>query len=269
LGWPQPLSELQSFCREKGITLIEDCALSFMSDLNGKPLGSFGDYSVFCLYKSVPVPNGGVLANNNMPRCDLSGISLQSCSSLSVAGRSTELVLNWVRSRNDRCGRALLAAKRVVGRALNSGGVKRMPVGDTGFDLSSVNAGMSRISHTLLARFRYDWIKEARRRNFDILEERLQGIVWLLERKLSKGVCPLFFPLLVKDKESAALSLAERGIKTVQFWNGGDPEARRPHSDAEFLRRHVLEVPIHQDVTPDGAHYIADQITSLGLGLVA
>ena len=68
LGWPQPMAELQALCREKRIVLVEDCALAFMSDYDGKPLGTFGDYSVFCLYKSVPLPNGGVLVRNNCGR---------------------------------------------------------------------------------------------------------------------------------------------------------------------------------------------------------
>jgi hypothetical protein len=106
-------------------------------------------------------------------------------------------------------------------------------------------------------------------RTSTILEQRLRGIVLLLDRKLSEGMCPLLFPLLVKDKQWAARSLAQRGIRTVQFWNAGDPEARRPHSDAEFLRRHVLEVPIHQDLTTDDVEYVAHQIINLGLGLAA
>jgi hypothetical protein len=45
----------------------------------------------------------------------------------------------------------------------------------------------------------------------------------------------------------------------VTFWNEGDPEAARgPFPGASFLRRHVLELPIHQDVAPDHVQYIAD-----------
>ena len=45
--------------------LFEDCALAFGSSYVGKPLGSFGDVSIFCLAKFLPVPNGGVLAINS------------------------------------------------------------------------------------------------------------------------------------------------------------------------------------------------------------
>src|SRR5436190_3518388 len=69
IGWPQPIKEIQQICHEFEITLVEDCALSFMSAVDDRPLGSFGDYSVFCLYKTVPVPNGGVLVQNRKPGC--------------------------------------------------------------------------------------------------------------------------------------------------------------------------------------------------------
>ncbi|HLH32075.1 MAG TPA: hypothetical protein VKY31_12805, partial [Terriglobia bacterium] len=110
----------------------------------------------------------------------------------------------------------------------------------------------------------YDWIKETRRRNFQIIEDRIRGKAQLLERTLENGVCPLFFPLLVRDKHAAAQALSQRGIETVEFWNEGDPQ-NQPGADAAFLRRHVLELPIHQDVTQQGAAFAADEALKLGL----
>ena len=261
------MNELRALCHDRKLVLIEDCALSFMSDFEGRPLGTFGDYSVFCLYKSLPLPNGGVLVRNRGEAGHEP--ALQPSSALSVTGRSTELMLHWLRSRYDRPGRALLALKRAAGRTLNAGKVRRVPVGNTGFDLSAVNVGMSPVCHTLLRRFQYKWIKETRRRNFRIVEDRLGGKVRLLEKPLSDGVCPLFFPILVKDKSTAARALSQRGIETIEFWNHGDPEVRLSGTGADFLRKHLLEVPIHQDVTPEAAEYTADQIVKLNLGLAA
>ena len=275
IGFPQPMAELQALCRDKGIMLIEDCALSFMSEYDRKPLGTFGDYSIFCLYKSLPVPNGGVLAvNSPLPpggedeKAPL-GANLNFASKLSVAARSIELTLQWLRSRYETCGRALFTLKRAAGRTLSAGRVRRVPVGDTGFDLSIVNVGMSPICHTLLPRFEYNWIKETRRRNFRVLEERLRGSVSLLDIKLNEGVCPLFFPLLVKDKQSASRDLWQAGIETVEFWNRGDADLEHQKSDANFLRRHLLEVPIHQDVTANAAERMAEEIVRLRIGMAA
>jgi hypothetical protein len=108
-----------------------------------------------------------------------------------------------------------------------------------------------------------------RRRNFGIVEEILRGRVRLLDKPLDDGVCPLFFPLFVKDKSAAARALWTRGIETVEFWNEGDPDLDSPGAEAQFLRRHILEAPIHQDVTPEAAAYTAKSILDLGVGLAA
>jgi dTDP-4-amino-4,6-dideoxygalactose transaminase len=267
IGWPQPMNEIRVLCRQKNLILIEDCALSFLSEFEGRPLGTFGAYAVFCLYKTVPVPNGGVLVANDAT--NPSTALLQPCSAVSVTGPSVDLLLRWIRCRNEIVGSTLMAAKRTIGRTLTGAKVRRVPVGDTGFDISNVNVGMSPISRALLGRFEYDRIRETRRRNFKIVDERLKGHVALLDKPLNEGVCPLFFPLLVKNKQAAAATLAERGVETVEFWNQGDPESDQPGSPAEFLRGHLLELPIHQDVTPEAAQYAATEIIKLGIGLAA
>ena len=60
-GWPQPMTELVDLCRRRGMLLVEDCALALLSEADGRPLGGFGDWSVFCLYKTLPLPHGGLL----------------------------------------------------------------------------------------------------------------------------------------------------------------------------------------------------------------
>lgn len=261
IGWPQPLDAIQRLCRDKRLMLIEDCALSFMSEYRQKSLGTFGSYSIFCLYKSLPLPNGGVLVNND--GSSAKPHDLQPCSALSVSARSADLIFHWVRTRSDTCGRTLLGLKRAAGLALDSRKVQRMPVGGTGFDVARANLAMSPLCHALLRRFDYHPIKQARRRNFEILGERLRGRTTFLDKTLSDGVCPLFFPLLVKDKNAAAEALLERGIETIQFWNRGDDAAYQEGSPSAFLREHVLEIPIHQDVTEDAAWYVADEILKL------
>jgi perosamine synthetase len=138
--------------------------------------------------------------------------------------------------------------------------VSRVAVGNTGFDLKAVNIGMSGVSHRLLPRFKYENIKATRQRNYRFLAERLREFAAMLPRTIDHEMCPLFFPLLVQDKQTAARTLWQHGVEAVEFWNEGDPEARRPGSAAEFLRRHVLEIPIHQDVTLSHLAYTADLI---------
>ena len=52
----------------------------------------------------------------------------------------------------------------------------------------------------------------------------------------------------------------------MELWNYGFPEAKGEEGpDARFLREHVLELPIHQDVTHSQVEYMADQVLHLKL----
>ena len=62
-GWPQPLTEIDAWRRERALLLIEDCALSLFSSLtDGSPIGTKGDASVFSFPKSLPTPDGGAIS---------------------------------------------------------------------------------------------------------------------------------------------------------------------------------------------------------------
>src|SRR5262249_18032916 len=65
VGWPQPMTELPEICRRHEMLLVEDCALSLLSRSGDRALGTFGQWSVFCLYKTLPIPNGALLVQND------------------------------------------------------------------------------------------------------------------------------------------------------------------------------------------------------------
>ena len=88
-------------------------------------------------------------------------------------------------------------------------------------------------------------------------------------RTLPDGVCPLFFPVLVDDGHETAERLRARGVDALEFWNGSEPGGHEMGPDAQFLRRHVLELPIHQDLTARHIDHIARQMSGLGLGAAA
>jgi perosamine synthetase len=264
LGWPQPMRQIAELFRESGSVVIEDCALSLLSETEGVPLGSFGDYSVFCLYKTLPVPNGGLLVQNHEVLSPLAALELQRCPRASLAGRSVELMLEALRTRCDGVGKVLFDIKRAVGRTLRAVRVPQVPVGDIGWNPAHVNIGMSEFCNSLMKGLDYEDIRRRRRENFLLLRERLAGQVVMPREELKEGVCPLFFPILVRDKHEAAKALWNKGIGAVEFWNGQAAGGNGEHrSDAQYLRDHLLEMPIHQDVAASQVHYIADQVLQL------
>jgi hypothetical protein len=81
---------------------------------------------------------------------------------------------------------------------------------------------------------------------------------------LPDGVCPLFFPVLVNDKHGTAMRLRARGVDALEFWNdSSEPGGHEMGPGAQLLRRHVLELPIHQDLTPRHIDHIARQMRGL------
>ena len=265
LGWPQPMKEIEALCRERGSLLVEDCALSLLSETDHKPLGSSGDYSVFCLYKTLPVPNGGLLVQNRNILGDLAKLKLERCPRTAAFGRSAELALEALRSRSDRIGKVLFGIKRAFGQMLRGARVRQVPVGNIGWDVADVNIAMSSISSTVMGGLDYERIRRRRRENFLLMQRRLEGRVTMLRKDLKEGVCPLFFPILVRDKHSAARALWRQGIGAVEFWNQDPRSDCEGGVDAQYLRAHVLEIPIHQDVNRSQVEYIADQVLRLEL----
>ena len=67
-GWVNPdIKEIAEYCKKQNILLLEDCAHSYGSLLDGQHTGLFGDAGVYSFYstKAVPVGEGGVLVTND------------------------------------------------------------------------------------------------------------------------------------------------------------------------------------------------------------
>jgi dTDP-4-amino-4,6-dideoxygalactose transaminase len=266
VGWAQPVSLLADLSRSRGMFLVEDCALSLLSDLDGQPLGSFGHWSVFCLYKTLPMPNGALLLQNG-PRLDgLARLRLRDAGFASEMARTTELLVQRIRGRVGGASAVLQTGKRALGRLANAMGVARANVGDIGFNMDEVNLAMSPLSVRLLDRLDMQDIRERRIENYCRLDTLLDPSVARVFPDLPEGTCPLFFPIFVGDKHAAARALHRRGVDALEFWNESSESGEEMSDDARFLRGHVLELPIHQDLTPRQIAYMAKHVSEVAGG---
>jgi hypothetical protein len=73
----------------------------------------------------------------------------------------------------------------------------------------------------------------------------------------------------VRDKAAAARTLQQRGVDALEFWNESTESGDEMGPDARFLRAHVLELPIHQDLTPRHIAHVAREASALPDRLVA
>lgn len=58
-GRPCNIKAIQSFCNKTGTFLIEDACLAYGNDIDGQPIGSFGDISVLSFGYDKPIDCGG------------------------------------------------------------------------------------------------------------------------------------------------------------------------------------------------------------------
>jgi dTDP-4-amino-4,6-dideoxygalactose transaminase len=260
-GWAQPIAQLAEISRKREMLLVEDCALSLLSETDdGQPLGSFGQWSVFCLYKTLPLPNGALLVQNDFPIESLERLHLRPAGTASVAARVAELFVQRIRGRFNGLGAALQAIKRGMGMAAGALAVRRANVGDIGFNLDEVDLAMSPVSTRLLQRLDYADIRRRRAANYRQLLQELDSHVCPMFPVLPDGVCPLFFPVIVPDKAEAARALRRRGVEALEFWNDPVGDGSEMSSHACFFRKHVLELPIHQDLSPRHVSHVARHV---------
>ena len=271
LGWPQPIRQFADLARRRGMWLVEDCALALLSDAGEQPLGTFGHFSVFCLYKTLPLPNGACLVENGEHLAGLDHISLRQAGLPSVLGRTAELVVRNIRSRSDSLGAAMESMKRAAGRAVGAMDVPRAKIGDIGFNIDDVDLAMSEISARLLKRLDFE---EVRNRRIDELSpacEAARRTGHPAARRSSRSVsarCCFRFSSRTNRKrqrscEAAASTCSSSGITAPTV--PARAEAEMPPNSAQYLRRHVLGLPIHQDLTDRHIDYVAEQVARLNL----
>jgi dTDP-4-amino-4,6-dideoxygalactose transaminase len=257
------MDALANICRTRDMRLVEDCALSLLSEVPEGPLGSFGDWSVFCLYKTLPLPNGALLVQNTTRLDALERLALRDAGSASVLGRTAELLVQRLRGRANAVGAALQLLKRGMGMAAGAMDVRRANVGDIGFNLDDVDLAMSGLSARLLDRFQFQAIRRRRIENYRRLDSMLDPSVRRVFATLPDGVCPLFFPVIVDDKAATARALQRRGVDALEFWNESMESGDEMGPAARFLRAHVLELPIHQDLTARHIQHVAREVSAL------
>jgi dTDP-4-amino-4,6-dideoxygalactose transaminase len=265
-GFAQDMGAARELADWAGIPLVEDCALALLSSDGEKPLGSFGDVSVFCLYKTLPVPNGGaLLARGDLAkRLDELPAAVQPPLP-STASHLIGSLLSNLELRTGEVGRRTRQALREAGRwAVRRGGIERVSTGTQHFDPRDVVLGMSAASHLVLRNQDFAGIVERRRRNYFLLFAMLRDVAPPITGELKPGICPLFYPMAIPDKAAAMGRLLARGVETVDFWRVRHPAvAAGEFPEVDKLRETVLELPVHQDLTPADAEHVANCVREL------
>jgi perosamine synthetase len=217
-GFPQPVSAIRQLCDERGLVLFEDCALSLFSKGEGLPLGTQGDLAIFCLYKTLPLPDGALLASNKpLPN------------RLRHRWRELRALIPNLKSHpSERAGHPYLS-------------------------LHQLGLAPSLRSRVLAWTYHAEEVRTLRRRNYEYWRTALQAFgdtLRPLHPKLDEGVCPLFFPVLVEDKPGLCRALLQSGIELANWWSTRRAyEPKGENGEADAIHRHLVGLPVHQELT--------------------
>jgi perosamine synthetase len=256
-GFPQPIVELRALCDEHGLALVEDCAHVLTGAAAGRPLGGFGDVSVFSWRKFLPVHDGGHLvvnrprAGERMPALGMPGVLR-----LRVWKDTVDRLVADSPSAGLRAATGVLRVASTAGRRLArhaAPGAAGLDIDNHGpeFDLESVTVPMSAVSQRVLRGADVVGITAARRANYAALLRACAGLPGLepLFPALPEGICPWIFPVTARGRRGFHLELRARGIPAVT-WGGvihpSLPVADFP--DAAYLYDKLVFLPVHQDL---------------------
>ncbi|HWO89853.1 MAG TPA: DegT/DnrJ/EryC1/StrS family aminotransferase [Gemmatimonadales bacterium] len=267
-GFPQHLQWLRDFCDEFGLALIEDCAHALFSRDDDSWLGTRGDMAIFSFQKSLPVPDGGALVWRTGPI----HAALERPPALTTARSLALLCLaSW---RTQKQG-IVAASAQTVARGIGKLGSRMLKAlipdrrvyspSTTQLDPAVDGLAISPSARAILTHVEPETIVQSRRRNFAILVEELAsapGVV-IPFKDLPTGTCPLFLPLLVRQRNLVRARLSEASVECFVF---GESPHDNLGSDqcavASRWSRENLCLPVHQDLTDSMIEYMVRAVRS-------
>ncbi|WP_344599613.1 DegT/DnrJ/EryC1/StrS family aminotransferase [Streptomyces glaucus] len=266
-GNPDPAPRLRARCDALGIPLLEDAAHAIGSTVGGRPVGAWGDASVFSLSKHVGARTGGFLA---VADPDLRAALRQTRDALLTPHRTTAELAYALRPhaeaavRGLRLRRPARAALRLLGLAereeirmpLRPGALARAAAAAP--DLTAYDPWVRVDLHDYRrrpGRLRLARVARGLVRLDDVLAACRAGTELLLSTPwAAPGPAeprPLFrVPLFVADRDAAVRALARRGITVGYLYDpplddyaGADFTDPSPAPEAaRWFARHALPV---------------------------
>jgi dTDP-4-amino-4,6-dideoxygalactose transaminase len=219
------------WCDERDLLLFEDAAQSWLARSEGVPVGSSGDLAVFCLYKTLPIPDGAALVCDPAPP---------------LPERKELGVMAWARDVMEQSP----AIKR-VGRRLRRGAGARV---HDEFALGPPDLAPAWVSSRMLPRLVETSIPARRTANYEWLAGELESFVHPPFDTLPAGSSPMLLPLTLEaeQKRDVLDRLEAHDIEGVDFWSM--PHPTLPVADfprSAELRDTVVGVPVHQGLSAD------------------
>lgn len=280
-GFPTDLSQVLTLCKDRGLHLVEDCALALYSSGPMGRLGTLGDIAVYNFPKLLPVPAGGALLINNPDLPDWQPDS--SPSARTLIGHAYRMIRHSMlqvtgsgplHAAVSAAFKSTMAVKQTLSRRSQSLAEEQEPSPGGRADIpaeyyfSPAAAGMaaSSITRRVISHLDHQRIVRQHRQNYQRIEAGIAGIPGISPAipGLPDGVCPLNFPVIVQNRDRLWEQLQAAGIHVSNWWPGFHRDV--PWDDypqAVRLKDHLMTFPIHEDLTPRHLDYICETVRDL------
>jgi len=241
LGFPREVAHWRSWCDRKGLLLLEDASQAWLAAADGRPVGFFGDLSLFCPYKSLGLPDGAAL------RVRAPSPAPESQRELGLAFVMGGHV-SWLAQRSGVAAAVSATLRAPVESLLQN----TFALGDPGSPPSAA-------SLFLLRRLVADPDHAQRRRaNYRLLLDDLRDRVPPPFETLPRGASPFAFPIETDAKADLLERLGREGIEGVDLWPTPHPVLpAESFPEAARRRAGTVVVPIHQGLRPSDIARIA------------
>jgi dTDP-4-amino-4,6-dideoxygalactose transaminase len=243
LGFPLDAGRWRRWCDRRRLLLIEDAAQAWLATRDGRPAGSTGDLAVFCLYKTVGLPEGCA--------------TIQASPAEPVPIDRRFGVKELVRRHG-----MWLAGRSATAHALSRPWRRRKPYdARRDFDLRDPTVGPWRHTPYVLRRVADPAVAERRREHYALLLDWLRPVVPRPFDVLPAGASPLGLPIVVSDRAGIASRLAAAGVATLELWRVPHPAlAVDDFPGAAARRQRTLVLPVHQELRLRDVRRIADAV---------
>lgn len=270
-GMLQPVHRLRKFCQQYELFLIEDCAHILMGDIDGDPIGSIGDISIFSWRKFFPLYDGGLLVRNTVAsEANIKWEKLNLWFQLKIVKNLIEKFLHdMIRERKHislHSSSFPVTPKIPIKQDENVHGHVQVPTQEAEFDYSHVNWPMSRWSKAIIKKIDIPAVVQKRKENSRVLLSAIRSLPdiqpWVTMEEQS--VCAWAFPIVTPTRKDIHSKLREKGIQAFT-WSGvihpSLPLGNFP--DAKFLYEHLVLLPNQQSLTLPELHYVIQELKGI------
>lgn len=251
-GFTPPVEAVRMLARQHQLTLIEDRALSSLSDMPAASADGTGDLAIYSFTKNLPLPDGGAL----VVRSDSLSPVEWNLKPLSWRRQSR---LAWLMTRKAMISRVRKALHRPLRTTCSHPPPEQMPAAYR-FRAEYGERAMSSITLRMLHRISARTVRLRRRSNFEYLAGLLRPLMSDPSRltHLSPGVSPLMYPVLVARRADVLARLHAQGVGACAFWSGYHPSfPLHDYPGARRLKDHLVGLPVHQDLDHEDMEYVA------------